>query len=82
MSKRAAEDRHTTCELAGVDTNSFVEFTRKCVKNYDNGGKASMLKAAIYLYAGLKSTDADSNFMSSPDGYADDSDLLDGVSEL
>lgn len=40
-----------------------------------------MLKAAIYLYAGLKSTDSESNFLSGPDGFADDSEMTDGLRE-
>lgn len=77
LSKKDEKDRQTTCELAGVDPDSFIQFTRKCMKDYDAGGKRSMLRAAIYLYAGLKSTDSDSNFMSGPDDYSEDTDLID-----
>jgi hypothetical protein len=65
-------DREMCCDFAGVELNSFVQFAKSCIANYDNGGRQAMLKAANYLYAGLKSTDAESNFLASPDGFSDD----------
>ena len=79
--KDAKFDRDTTCELADVHPETFLKFTRKCVRNYDNGGREEMLNAAKYLYAGQKTIDTDSNFMSGPDGFADDRELSEGLTE-
>lgn len=80
LHKKNNEDREMCCELAGVSSDAFVAFTKSFLASFETGGRDAILNAARYLYSGLKSTDAESNFLTSPEGFADDSEISDGIS--